>query len=116
MVRKTLTVQEEEVAIFVEGDLMLRGKRQPAGGTNGLHHEIGGVGVERVGPLSRKAQEDGAVGGVALAGQRQRAVEIDLDAFRGRQQSLVRDRTSVVSGKSVSVRVDIGGLRFIKKK
>src|SRR3546814_11884213 len=103
MVRKTLTVQEEEVAIFVEGDLMLRGKRQPAGGTNGLHHEIGGVGVERVGPLSRKAQEDGAVGGVALAGQRQRAVEIDLDACRGRQQSLVSqpldkvpDRKSVV--------------------
>src|SRR3546814_11448356 len=26
------------------------------------------------------------------------------------------DRKSVVSGKSVSVRVDLGGLRFIKKK
>src|SRR3546814_13361469 len=28
----------------------------------------------------------------------------------------VRDRTSVVSGKSVSVRVDLGGRRIIKKK
>src|SRR3546814_17950125 len=27
-----------------------------------------------------------------------------------------RDRTSVVSGKSVSVRVDLGGRRIIKKK
>src|SRR3546814_17840850 len=29
---------------------------------------------------------------------------------------LVRDRKSVVSGKSVSVRVDLGGRRIIKKK
>src|SRR3546814_13324519 len=30
--------------------------------------------------------------------------------------ALVRDRKSVVSGKSVSVRVDLGGRRIIKKK
>src|SRR3546814_4332119 len=29
---------------------------------------------------------------------------------------LIRDRKSVVSGKSVSVRVDLGGRRIIKKK
>src|SRR3546814_18189787 len=32
------------------------------------------------------------------------------------QRSEGRDRTSVVSGKSVSVRVDLGGSRIIKKK
>src|SRR3546814_11523315 len=35
---------------------------------------------------------------------------------RGEQQPLRRDRKSVVSGKSVSVRVDLGGRRIIKKK
>src|SRR3546814_16300464 len=35
--------------------------------------------------------------------------------LRGRGISL-RDRKSVVSGKSVSVRVDLGGRRIIKKK
>src|SRR3546814_20769610 len=35
---------------------------------------------------------------------------------RGRYCWSSRDRKSVVSGKSVSVRVDLGGRRFIKKK
>src|SRR3546814_19679752 len=36
---------------------------------------------------------------------------------RGRQRGAQeQDRKSVVSGKSVSVRVDLGGLRFIKQK
>src|SRR3546814_12606843 len=34
----------------------------------------------------------------------------------GRDDHLDVDRTSVVSGKSVSVRVDLGGRRIIKKK
>src|SRR3546814_17644363 len=48
------------------------------------------------------------------------AVELDLvvlvkqRAFAGQRQQ--RDRKSVVSGKSVSVRVDLGGRRIIKKK
>src|SRR3546814_16965117 len=33
-----------------------------------------------------------------------------------RDQQIPRDRKSVVSGKSVSVRVDLGGRRIIKKK
>src|SRR3546814_12160590 len=34
----------------------------------------------------------------------------------GKTLAFVRDRKSVVSGKSVSVRVDLGGRRIIKKK
>src|SRR3546814_12406970 len=34
----------------------------------------------------------------------------------GRQQAVLIDRKSVVEGKSVSVRVDLGGRRSIKKK
>src|SRR3546814_14724697 len=44
----------------------------------------------------------------AVTGKRQAAT------LRGRVEIL--DRKSVVSGKSVSVRVDIGGRRIIKKK
>src|SRR3546814_19243425 len=33
-----------------------------------------------------------------------------------RRQAIMEDRKSVVSGKSVSVRVDLGGRRIIKKK
>src|SRR3546814_14866241 len=38
------------------------------------------------------------------------------DDFDGRKVTLEVERTSVVSGKSVSVRVDLGGRRNIKKK
>src|SRR3546814_12815791 len=41
------------------------------------------------------------------------------DAFTRRRQpynNLLRDRKSVVQGKSVSVRVDLGGRRIIQKK
>src|SRR3546814_14256553 len=37
-------------------------------------------------------------------------------AAEGRLQEVVGDRKSVVLGKSVSVRVDLGGRRIIKKK
>src|SRR3546814_16547799 len=37
-------------------------------------------------------------------------------AWRSGRTPKCRDRESVVSGKSVSVRVDVGGLRIIKKK
>src|SRR3546814_20330031 len=46
-----------------------------------------------------------------------------FDSFKGSPRTspvdhlrLVKDRKSVVSGKSVSVRVDLGGGRIIKKK
>src|SRR3546814_13877689 len=50
------------------------------------------------------------IAGDCLASRRGDAVE---DAIIGHQR---QDRKSVVSGKSVSVRVDLGGRRIIKKK
>src|SRR3546814_16782011 len=50
---------------------------------------------------------------------REQAVQqpVDLGAdFRERGFQLVQDRKSVVQGKSVSVCVDLGGSRIIKKK
>src|SRR3546814_15985862 len=47
---------------------------------------------------------------------------VPVDAMLGRaprafrEQLIAGDRKSVVSGKSVSVRVDLGGRRIIKKK
>src|SRR3546814_20342072 len=41
---------------------------------------------------------------------------IALDAVQDEQNAAIRDRKSVVEGKSVSVRVDLGGRRTIKKK
>src|SRR3546814_15505203 len=41
---------------------------------------------------------------------------VSLAAFRGRWLVLFSDRKSFVYGKSVSVRVDLGGLRIIKTK
>src|SRR3546814_14614462 len=40
----------------------------------------------------------------------------DLVADAEQRRALEQDRKSVVSGKSVSVRVDLGGRRIIKKK
>src|SRR3546814_218070 len=63
--------------------------------------------------IHQAAFERGLAGGQANAAQAVR----DLDAIR---QFLtghaVLDRKSVVEGKSVSVRVDLGGRRIIKKK
>src|SRR3546814_20036445 len=45
-----------------------------------------------------------------------RAREVDGDVLRNTEAKRDRDRKSVVAGKSVSVRVDLGGRRIIKKK
>src|SRR3546814_18617986 len=42
--------------------------------------------------------------------------QIDISACNPLIEIISRDRKSVVEGKSVSVRVDIGGRRIIKKK
>src|SRR3546814_11406290 len=43
-------------------------------------------------------------------------VQVEVIVAHGQFEPDVRDRKSVVSGKSVSVRVDLGGRRIIKKK
>src|SRR3546814_19954930 len=76
-------------------------------------------------PLARVDQDDGEVGGgrarhhVARILLVPRRVGDDELALFGREQAVGDvdgDRKSVVSGKSVSVRVDLGGRRLIKQK
>src|SRR3546814_16356636 len=72
----------------------------------------------------RGAQEQGGIGrvelGVELGGEvgvggRSAGDEAEGDAARpDRQRYVLGDRKSVVSGKSVSVRVDPGGRRLLK--
>src|SRR3546814_104535 len=45
-----------------------------------------------------------------------RALGLEVTVLEATERVLERDRKSVVEGKSVSVRVDLGGLRIIKKK
>src|SRR3546814_16639534 len=45
-----------------------------------------------------------------------RAIQTVLDALDTLKFGAIQDRTSVVWGKCVSVRVDLGGSRLIKKK
>src|SRR3546814_13312732 len=54
--------------------------------------------------------------GVAAVEIQRRTLEILGTLQVERRQHPVADRKSVVSGKSVSVRVDLGGRRIIKKK
>src|SRR3546814_18216035 len=64
---------------------------------------------------------DGLAGEQRTLGPRRRTLAVadgerDLRTRRRGLESQLEDRKSVVSGKSVSVRVDLGGRRLIKKK
>src|SRR3546814_1033477 len=54
--------------------------------------------------------------GAKLAAAHRAKLEVDIDEIFANQSAAVVDRKSVVSGKSVSVRVDLGGRRILKKK
>src|SRR3546814_17237217 len=67
--------------------------------------QLGGLFVE---DFHEQPADDLALGfGIANPGQRRQIALGSIDA---------EDRKSVVEGKSVSVRVDLGGARIIKKK
>src|SRR3546814_19368480 len=55
-------------------------------------------------------------GHLRLTAQQRRLVLVDRSPVVQRLLDLSGDRKSVVSGQSVSVRVDLGGRRIIKKK
>src|SRR3546814_16825851 len=63
-------------------------------------------------PVSARGEGAGPTSRDALEGRNRPLVVDDVQHDR----RLVGDRKSVVSGKSVSVRVDLGGRRIIKKK
>src|SRR3546814_11784341 len=76
---------------------------------------FGPQGLDRVGDDQFGLQRDGVFEDALDAGFGQRVDAVDRQAKpRGAAGHL--DRKSVVKGKSVSVRVDLGGLRIIKKK
>src|SRR3546814_17191480 len=68
-------------------------------------------GVDRQ-PEDRQAEEEDEQD----AQQRCALDQVDIGPGEQPQRREARDRKSVVSGKSVSVRVDLGGGRTIKKK
>src|SRR3546814_14275280 len=55
-------------------------------------------------------------GGLQIGQTRQIAAALQSEMGQKALGGRIKDRKSVVSGKSVSVRVDLGGRRFIKKK
>src|SRR3546814_20576000 len=86
---------------------------------------IGAAGAVRVVPDVADAVQEG--GGIVIAVDQVAAIIISTDRARGLAAEEVgagikfglvasRDRKSGVEGKSVSVRVDLGGWRIIKKK
>src|SRR3546814_18284757 len=80
-------------------------------------------GLESIRRAQRAAELDALGSGQPLDGDDAAHVESDVDSLsrgKGRHADVVflvgrRDRKSVVSGKSVSVSVDLGGRRTIKK-
>jgi hypothetical protein len=81
VVGQALALEEFEVALLVERDLARAAEADPAGLADPGDDPVRFVGIDRVGTLPGQAEQDGAVGGVSLAGQSQRAVEIDPDPF-----------------------------------
>ena len=70
---------EEEVLGLDEGDGVTAEERERAGFANGGDGLVDSGGIHGVGGEAGEAKEDGAVGAVTDAGERERAVEIDED-------------------------------------
>src|SRR3546814_11598010 len=81
--------------------------------------DLAEVGAEQLGHATRAHPHDGTVGQLSRGdggAVLQRGAEQLGEASHGQVDDLGADRTSVVVGKSVSVRVDPGGRRTLKKK
>ena len=59
----------------------------------------GEIGIDPVRPLAGQPEQHGAVGGVALAGERERAVEVRLDTHHLVEQALVAQRLDKAAGR-----------------
>lgn len=75
-----LVAAEEEVDGLVKGDGVPAEEAENAGRADLLDEGVNGGGMDGVGSLAGEAEEDGAVGGVADAGEGERAEELGLEA------------------------------------
>ena len=82
-------VEQQEIALPVEGDGGFACQRQFAGFAQGLDSTVDGRGIDAVRPLAHQAHDAGAVGGVTDAGRRQRAIKSDFYPPYVGQQLLV---------------------------
>lgn len=71
---------EDEILGFDEGDGLLAAECDGVCVADGCDFGFDGGGVDGVGGFAEKAEENGAVGSVAYAGEGERAVEIDGDS------------------------------------
>jgi hypothetical protein len=94
MVGQPLALEEFEVARLVEGDLAPPPRRSRPVSRIASTTWSAASGVDPVGPLAGQAEQDGAVGGVALAGQSERSVELGLDPLGPLEQRLLRRSAS----------------------
>ncbi len=90
MVGEALALKEFEVGRLVERDFPAAAEAEAAAGADRLDDLVGGVGVHPVGPLAGQAEQDCAVGGVALAGQSERSVELGEHPLGPPQHRLLR--------------------------
>ena len=82
---------------LVEGDFAPAAEHQPAALADMRHHSLRRIGIDPLGPLAGKAEQDGAIGGVALPGQRERAVEIGLDPLDALEQAARAQRLDKIA-------------------
>src|SRR3546814_15765270 len=99
-------------------------QRQQDVAEHGVRMDVGAGALQRLEPCVHRGAEDVGVGGVIdpaaarrrLAAVVAAAVVALLRVGFGEEQAVGVDRKSVGLGKRVSVRVDLGGLRIVKKK
>ena len=83
---------EQQVQRLVEGDLPPAEQADPAGAADALQCRFDGGGVERIGRHALEAEQDGAVGAVAAAGEGQRAVELRRHLVGGVEQAALLEQ------------------------
>src|SRR3546814_19583632 len=106
----------DRIGIIDQGELKAEGTARQRTASIGEREVLR---IDVVGSVDGVAKQLGATEGVASVTAREGGFDVladDASALVAHAVTLITDRKSVVSGKSVSVRVDIRGRRLIKKK
>ena len=91
---------QAQIALPIECDMVTTGQRQPRVELHRIHRLRHGIRVHRVGLQAHQAGHHGAVGAVADAGRRQRAVKPHFHPLHARQQALGTQGVSEQPGRS----------------